>query len=235
MSLLDSAGNPLNPGPAKLALPQGTERPKTRVLIAIPTRDELKAGFAFDLVGLVGATTKSRPDIELAIVMEPGTLIVSQRIDLARLGVATEADYILWLDADQRFPKNALVRLMAHGKDIVAANYVTRQVPPKPVAFIDDYDDTKRLFTTPESTGLEEVVGVGMGVMLTATDVFRKLPEPWFGLHWNEHKKAYGGEDTWMCRTAREHGFKVYVDHDLSKEIGHLGTFNYRHDHVPVE
>lgn len=235
MSLLDAHGNPVNPGPAQLTLPKGTERPTTRVLIAIPTRDELKAGFALDLVALVGATTKNRPDIELAIVMEPGTLIVGQRIDLARLAIGTDADYILWLDSDMRFPKNALVKLMAHGKDIVAANYVRRQIPPKPVAFLDDYDDTVLLYTTPESTGLQEVVGVGMGVMLTTVNVFRQLSEPWFGLHWNVGKKAYGGEDTWFARTAREHGFKVFVDHDLSQHVEHLGEFKYRNDMAQPE
>jgi hypothetical protein len=35
-----------------------------------------------------------------------------------------------------------------------------------------------------------------------------------------------------MCETLREKGFKIYVDHDLSKEVGHLGLYEYTHNVV---
>jgi hypothetical protein len=229
-ALFDAAGNPVSPKLSALALPKGTERPVKRVLVAIPSRDDWKAGFGIDLVGLVGSTVKNRPDIEMAVSGERGTYIVDQRHHLAQRAVESGADYILWLDSDMRFPKDALVRLLAHGQPIVAANYVTRTVPPQPVTHLDDRDKTKRLYTTPESTGLVEVAAAGMGVMLTSVEVFQTTPKPWFGLHWVPQEDSWAGEDVWLCRSAREQGFKVMIDQDLSKEVLHLGELPYDND-----
>ena len=35
------------------------------------------------------------------------------------------------------------------------------------------------------------------------------------------------GEDVYFCTMARVHGFEVWVDHDLSKEVTHIGQFEY--------
>ena len=39
------------------------------------------------------------------------------------------ADEILWVDTDMQFPEDALLRLLAHDKDIVGCNYRTRTPP----------------------------------------------------------------------------------------------------------
>jgi len=33
---------------------------------------------------------------------------------------------------------------------------------------------------------------------------------------------------------AKEIGYKIYIDHDVSREIGHIGTFEFRHEHTWV-
>lgn len=35
-------------------------------------------------------------------------------------------------------------------------------------------------------------------------------------------------EDVYFCRKAAEKGVKIYIDHDLSKQIRHIGTFSYQ-------
>jgi hypothetical protein len=86
----------------------------------------------------------------------------------------------------------------------------------------------------PDSTGLEEVESIGMGVMLISRKVFEKLSEPWFETPWRTDKRGYIGEDVFFCRKATAAGFKIYIDHDVSKEIGHIGTFEFKHDHTWV-
>jgi hypothetical protein len=34
---------------------------------------------------------------------------------------------------------------------------------------------------------------------------------------------------------AREAGFDVLIDHDLSKEIKHIGCFEFRHEHAIID
>jgi hypothetical protein len=43
---------------------------------------------------------------------------------------------------------------------------------------------------------------------------------------------AYQGEDWNMCEALEKAGVPIYVDHDLSKRIGHVGTFKYTHEVV---
>jgi hypothetical protein len=42
------------------------------------------------------------------------------------------------------------------------------------------------------------------------------------------------GEDVFFCKKARELGHKIYIDHDVSHEIGHIGTFEFGHPHTWV-
>jgi len=61
--------------------------------------------------------------------------------------------------------------------------------------------------------------------MLIKTSVFESLPQPWF----MEDPIKEIGEDVHFCNLAREHGFQVFIDHDLSKDVMHIGEFEYRH------
>ncbi|HEY6028335.1 MAG TPA: hypothetical protein VIV09_15670, partial [Pseudolabrys sp.] len=106
-----------------------------KIGIVSPARDMVHTGYAFDLANMIGFTCATRPDITIGSYVSLGTMIFDQRIKLVREAMEEGCDYILWLDTDMRFPKDTLIRLLAHDRDIVAANYVTRQIPPEPVSF----------------------------------------------------------------------------------------------------
>ena len=42
------------------------------------------------------------------------------------------------------------------------------------------------------------------------------------------------GEDMYFCREAQKAGFKVYIDHDLSKQVRHIGVLEFMHEHVDL-
>jgi hypothetical protein len=141
--------------------------------------------------------------------------------------LADGAEYILWVDSDMRFPKNTLERLLAHGKQIVGVNAVTRRKPVLPTAI--NFHQDKEIFEKIESRGkkgIEAVTAVGFGVVLTHKSVFDAMPQPWFDVVWGAGGLI--GEDVHFCVKALDHGIQTFVDHELSLEIGHIGTHEYR-------
>jgi cellulose synthase/poly-beta-1,6-N-acetylglucosamine synthase-like glycosyltransferase len=162
-----------------------------------------------------------------------GTLIADQRQKLVMMAIKQGADYILFLDSDMRFPSYLLERMLAHDKDIVACNYATRRLPVKTVAF-SDFAELKCIYSL-DKNGLEEVDAIGMGAMLIKTEIFKKLPLPWFSISYLPSGNMYIGEDIYFCKLAQANGMKVYVDHDLSKDVRHIGVMEFTHDHAEID
>lgn len=197
--------------------------------ICIPAREMVHSAFAYDLCLLsTHWYAASPPGAALNIHMVNGTLIADQRQKLAMM--ALKADYALFLDSDMRFPKDLAQRLIARDRDIVACNYSTRRLPAKPVAWSDFA--AQELVTSHDREGVEAVDAIGMGAMLVRTEVFRKLPAPWFQVVWSQAGRAFIGEDIYFCQLAKAHGFEVFVDHDASKAVRHIGSFEFGHEHV---
>ncbi len=205
-----------------------------KVAICVPCRDTVMTGFAFDLAKLCAyeGVTRCAKGGSLMIYQVPGTLIFNQRERLAEEALKDGADAILWIDSDMRFPKDALQILLPRKLPIVGVNATTRRFPVLPTAL--DYDqETKDLVkvTSKDKTGLEQVLGLGFGMVLVRKEVFQKVEKPWF---WFEQTDKGGtiGEDIYFCVKAFDKGFKTVLDHDLSKHIRHIGTYEYGWDDV---
>lgn len=199
------------------------------IAILVPVRDTVMTSFAYDLARAMSFHTATTDD-RVLLFTSHGTLIASQRMELASQALEEKADYLLWLDSDMRFPKETIGHLILRDKPIVAANYSTRRMPVKPVAMMDGGGKIDRVYTGPESEGLEPVDYVGMGVMMTKSEVFEKLDAPWFAIPYSTVGNHYIGEDVFFCRKAKEAGYEVLVDHDLSQHVKHIGTFEYSHE-----
>jgi hypothetical protein len=185
--------------------------------------------FAYDLARAMSFHTATTDD-RVLLYTSHGTLIASQRMELARQALEEKADYLLWLDSDMRFPRETIGHLMLRDKPIVAANYATRRMPVKPVAMMDNNGEIGRVYTAPDSEGLQPVDYIGMGVMMVKREVFEKVEAPWFAIPYSTIGNHYIGEDVFFCRKAREAGYEVLVDHDLSHQVKHIGTFEYSHE-----
>jgi len=75
-------------------------------------------------------------------------------------------------------------------------------------------------------TGLEQVTAVGCGVMMVKREVFENTPKPWFWFHQIPGEKLLG-EDVYFCVKAFDAGYETYLDHDLSQQIGHVGSYTF--------
>lgn len=199
------------------------------VAVLVPARDTVMTSFAYDLARAMSFHTATTDD-RVLLFTSHGTLIASQRMELARQALEEKADYLLWLDSDMRFPRETIGHLMLRDKPIVAANYATRRMPVKPVAMMDNDGEIGRVYTAPDSEGLQPVDYIGMGVMMVKREVFEKVEAPWFAIPYSTIGQHYIGEDVFFCRKAREAGYEVLVDHDLSHQVKHIGTFEYSHE-----
>lgn len=201
-----------------------------KVGICIPSRGEMDIGTAFDLSVLCSYDARFRLG-DQALYTVAGTLIFDQRQKLAEVALDEGCDYILWVDADMRFPKDTLERLLSHDKDIVGVNATTRTIPVKATAknLLVDIEKKENQWISVSSkgkTGLEQVTSIGCGVMLVKRKVFENTPKPWFWFEKIPGDKLLG-EDVYFCIKAHDAGFETWVDHDLSNAIGHVGSYTY--------
>lgn len=196
---------------------------KQRVAICVPARDDVRALTAMDLAKLVAFTAIEAPgtidDADVDFVL--GTFLVEQRTALIERALTHSITHVLFIDADMRFPSYALCHLLARHRQIIGVNYRGRYPPHRPVAIANKRG--KRL-PVGRGKGVQPVYATGFGVMLIAVDVFRRLPRPWFTTGWTE-RDGHVSDDTIFCvRVAETLRIPTYVDHDLSRKVGHLGV-----------
>ena len=201
-----------------------------KIGICIPSRGEMAIGTAFDLAVMSAFDAKYR-DGELGVYTVTGTLIFDQREKLAKAAIEDGCDYILWIDADMRFPKTTIERLLSHNKDICGVNATTRTIPVKATAKnlevnLEEKTNTWLPVSSKGKTGIERVTSLGCGVLLIKKEVFEKTPQPWFWFYELPGGKVLG-EDVHFCVAAHDAGFETWVDHGLSQEIGHVGEYTY--------
>src|SRR6266853_2140360 len=106
-------------------------------------------------------------------------------------------DWLLWIDGDMIFPGDALLRLIAHDKDIVGANY--RQRTP-PYGFVGHYLDGSDAHLL--EPGLWPMSHLPTGLLLTRFDIYRKLSYPWFKPGLRDEPR----DDVSFCNYARHFG-----------------------------
>lgn len=196
-----------------------------RLAIGGPTRDTVPAAFAVDLAQLYSYTREHGPWPVVTVGFLTATYIHMGREYFLESCLRQGATHVLWLDTDMTVPPETALRLVQHDHagELVAGNYVTRDGSGRFTARRDGHP----VPTTPGSTGLEEVDGVGFGVVLMRTDLLAGIPRPWFR-HGLNATDGDIGEDLMMCRALRAAGHRIYIDHELSKEIGHIGQHTYR-------
>lgn len=200
-----------------------------KIAICVPCGETVQSLFAYDLARLVGYMNATHPEIEIQMLFSQTSILPQQRMYCARSAIKWGATHVLFIDSDMRFPFNALDRLLDRKLPIVACNYTTRKMPYSPTAA---QDNNQYVYTTEESTGTEEVWRCGFGFCLISADVFRAMPEPWFFFAYTTQGNDFIGEDVMFFVRAREKGFALVIDHDLSKEIRHLGQTTVTLEHA---
>ena len=181
------------------------------ILIGVPCGENVKARTAFSLFNLRGGPSLS---------MEIGADIAYNRNKLVMQALKGDYTHIFFVDSDMVFEKDTIEKMRAQNKDIVGLAANRRKLPLESVVKPLHKDDENK----PLPTVVFEAASCGTGVMLIKTDVFRKIPAPWFDFEYDE-KGDRVGEDVGFCRKAREAGYKIWVDPTIP--VRHVGEYLY--------
>jgi len=227
-----------------------------KVAICIPCYGDPKLKFMQSLANLLNRmhTVELRDEHGEPIRIEVDVIIVScsdlrqSRHKLVAEATYWGADFMLWLDADHVFPPDAFERLWAHGVAAVGCNYARRCHPTAPTASsIDDVGYKSLVYTTEEkakANDLEEVAHLGFGVCLLDMRIFDVLQAraeergeksflPLF--RFGDDEDGPIGEDVFFFGKVRDAGLKVYVDHGLSWDVGHIHEQVMTNAHANVQ
>ena len=192
-----------------------------KVAIGVPSSDMLYADFAFSFNSMV-ITALSKGIPVAAIFNKKGSMINQARCALVEDARKSGATHLLFIDSDHVIPSNLLVKLIEADKDIIGLHQVTKRPPIR-----SNCEDMKGNRLTKPGQGIEEVSRLGTGIMLINMRVFDKIKQPIFQFKWDSGgfrgSPHWVGEDYNFCEAARHRGFKIYVDHDISKECYHIG------------
>lgn len=216
------------PGQQVLPNASGDSVDDIKVHVLVPAREQVHGWFAYSLALALTYVAYNHPYVKTKLVFNNGTVLSSQRTELAQIAMLEGADWTIWFDTDMRFPSDTIERLLAHNKPIVMAGYPTRKPPAIEPTTYADYETQERVYTEHSSTGLQEIASGGFGCVAVHRSVFEAMPPPWFHIPWHEKEMRFEcGEDIYFCRKAKETGFKIYLDHDLSKDIAHIGNYEF--------
>lgn len=165
-------------------------------------------------------------DFDIRVVHSKSSNIAIVRNNAVAAAKMHRADYALFLDSDQSFPRDTLHRLFGHQKDIIGATYPQRSSPYMMLGIASSSEKSSN------QSGLIEMDYIPTGCLLIKMSVFNKMDRPYFRCPFDEIQIT--GEDVDFCERARDRGFTVWNDIDLSKEIGHIGAKEYKYNSPEV-
>lgn len=199
------------------------------VMVLVPCDETVKTPFAASLVVMMDRTYREQPASLGGLYTHMlGTTILPQGRQTLAENALAHADgavtHLLWIDSDMSFPPDTLLRMLRRDEKLVGANYPTRRPPHKPTAC---YGDGSYVHTTPDSSGLEKVDRMGFGLLWMAREVFADMEKPFFGYQYRGPGLDWASDDTYFFAKARALGLEAYVDHDLSKEVRHVGSYGF--------
>ena len=233
-----------------------TDTRTLKIAICIPAYGDTKAKFTQCLANLLihihsvtltdAEGRRIKPEIE--VFMVACSMLTQSRHKLVAEAIFWGADFMLWMDADHVFPPDALARLWSRNVPIVGCNYARRCSPTAPTASGYNEDGKKELVYTTEEKAqaneIEEVAHLGFGLCLIDMRVFDVLQAkaeekgedsflPLF--HFEVEGSTVIGEDVFFFKKLRDAGFKVFVDHGLSWEVGHIHEQVITNAHANVQ
>jgi hypothetical protein len=207
-----------------------SKEPDIRLLIGIPSQGSMCADTALSLALLASDLCfplKGKSHV-YNILNVKSSILPQGRQSIVDAAIEGNATHLLFIDSDMTFPPFLARKLLASGKDVIGANCPTRGFPCNPTA---RDEDTKPVYSNGK-TGLEKVWRLGTGILMITVDVLKALPRPCFTPYWHTERDAYVGEDWAFIDAIENAGFSLWVDHDVSQQIGHIGSYIYTHDDI---
>ena len=212
-----------------------------KIAICIPRYGDTKGDFAISLARMVAfslmAPAPTTGPLQIEVFSVSSSDLPHSRTELLKMAIGWQARYLLWLDSDHVFPPDTLLRLLKHKLPVVGCNQPRRAYPTGPVAVrLNAAGQMEHVWTTEalaRAGAVEEVWHVGLALCLIDMNILHQVKahvEKGVGwAHWQPFDRkllpgtnARMGEDVSFFRELTEAGVKVYIDHALSWEVGHI-------------
>lgn len=211
---------------------------KAKVMVCVPSLGDWTDDMAYCLslmLDFVAAHPFPGLSVKRSAVLakKRGSLMPKTREEFFDDARANGCTHALCLDADQTFPKDTLHRLLMHNKPIVACNVATKASISMPTARAKDGTPYGTPIPFEGKTGLGPCWRVGLAVALVDLKAIEPMGRGLFEVRWSPEINQYIGEDWDFCSKAEKSGIEITIDHDLSKQIGHVGRKTFTHRDVP--
>ena len=145
---------------------------RVKVAVCCPSGRTWEASTATCIAAVCAYSAQA--GIDVSIMNVQSSAISHGRNQTVKSALEIGVDYLWWVDSDMVVPREALMRLLAHGKDIVAATYNKRTFPHTTLGLLEG--------PQPERIGPEMRPALLMpgGMMLVKADVYRNFGFPWY-------------------------------------------------------
>ena len=166
--------------------------------------------------------------------MVSGKRIDHARNEIVEVALRDKAEHVLFLDSDVLFPPHSFQTLLLRQRNnpehkIISGVYWSKSNPTFPLVFVEEGRGSLLDWRIGDYI---KTWGIGMGLVLIHTDVFRAMEPPWFEIDYGlTVNKETGGissssmtEDLPFCDKAGKLGFEIWVDTGI--QAGH-----YDRDH----
>lgn len=211
-----------------------------KVAICIPRHGDAKGEFMLSLARMIAHSLRpgaGADGLEIDVFSVASSDLPANRTELLKRAIAWQARHLLWLDSDHVFPPDTLLRLLRHKLPVVGCNQPRRSLPTGPVAVkLNDKGEMEHVWTTEalaKAGAVEEVYHVGLALCLIDMNILHQVKahvEAGVGwANWQPFERkilpgtnARMGEDVSFFRELTDAGIKVYIDHGLSWEVGHI-------------
>ena len=215
------------------------EKKAAKLALCIPSAGEWKADFGMSItqmcVYIATELFENSQQREVIVLDKRTSMLPRSRQECLEDAIHQDCTHALFLDTDQSFPHDTAHRLMRWKKPIVACNIAVKTNPSFPTARARGPTCFGVPVTSePPKTGLEKVWRVGCGIMLIDLAIVKPIPKPWFEICYSANNAQFIGEDWYFVGKCERAGHDVYIDHDLSRQIGHIGPFNFTHLNIPA-
>lgn len=199
------------------------ERP-LQVTVGVPAYDHFKAEMA---ISLIGALLQFPHALHFSV--QRSCYLDVNREMLLREAIAAKSDYLVFVDTDLVFRKDALEQLLAADKDIVGANYYEKRIPlvstVKPLGPNGRMATDGKLIQGVLPSEPFQCAAVATGLMAIN---LKRLLECWptgpyfaFGTLGTQ----FEGEDVGFCRRARDAGLEVWCEPRIG--VLHMGEMPF--------
>ncbi len=150
------------------------------------------------------------------------------RNDICRVFLEqSDAEYLIFLDADMRHPAEVIHKLVSHGAPIVTGRYQMRRAPFQTVAMRKVGDGPRDYKAIEETTGLVKIDAAGAGVLAIRRDVLQRMRavhgDEWFAYSMGPNGLKSVSEDMAFFERAKALGIQAYCDLDV--QCTHVAAF----------